>query len=147
MMINKFFSLGVTIGITATKTIGIPVDWRHNAEIGFIYQLNKKVSWGAHYHQTRQLKTITSGILYHLNEQIQLVAEIEKGTQRWFGFTVMLSSTFNEEWFLSGGYKAPSSSPFCHVSHLRRKLIFGAGLALHPLLGSSFQLTFSKLMQ
>jgi hypothetical protein len=106
--------------------------------------MNTKVSWGTHFRQYGQQKTITTGIAYQFTDQMELVAEIEKGSYNWFGFTLLLSAMLNNRWQAISGYKGHSGLSYCYMGYLHKKQILGAGLSFHPQLGSSIQLQFSK---
>jgi hypothetical protein len=145
LMLSKSLSVGISLGATYTKIIDTKMKLLPHAEVGFLNQLNKNVSWGAHYRQYGQEKTITTGLAYQFNEEIQLVAEIEKGSNQWFGFTVLLSTMIDKHWLTISGYKAHSSLSYCYIGYVQKKQILGAGISFHPQLGSSLQLHFSKL--
>jgi hypothetical protein len=79
-----------------------------------------------------------------LNEQLQLVAEIEKGSYNWLGFTLLLNTMLNENWLAMCGFKGHSGTPFSFIGRLHKNQIMGAGLSFHPMLGSSVEISFSK---
>jgi 3-deoxy-D-arabino-heptulosonate 7-phosphate (DAHP) synthase class II len=41
MMLSKSLSVGISVGAIASKVIGNRTRWLQQAEVGFIYQLNK----------------------------------------------------------------------------------------------------------
>ena len=147
MMLSKSLSIGVSVGAIGSKVIGNRTRWLPQAEVGFIYQMNKKISWGANYRQIGQIKTMSTGMACQLNEQLQLVAEIEKGSYNWLGFTLLLNTMLNENWLAMCGFKGHSGTPFSFIGRLHKKQIIGAGLSFHPMLGSSVEISFSKFFQ
>ncbi len=144
LMLSKSLSIGISVGAKGTIIIDNRIRWWPYTELGFVNQMNKKVSWGAHFRQYKQQKTITTGFAYQLSDQMQLVAEIEKGSYKWFGFTLMLNAMLNNRWQAISGYKGHSGLTYCYMGYLHKKQILGAGLSFHPQLGSSIQFSFSK---
>lgn len=147
MMLSKSLSVGVSVGTLCTKMSGNKTRWLPHAEVGFIYQMSKKISWGANYRQSGKTKAISTGMAYQLTEQFQLVAEIEKGSYNWLGFSLLVSTMLNEQWLAMCGYKGHSGTPFSFIGHLHKKQIMGAGLSFHPMLGPSVEISFSKFFQ
>lgn len=144
LMLSKSLSIGISVGAMGTIIIDNRNRWWPFTELGFVNQMNKKVSWGAHFRQYKQQKTITTGFAYQFSDQLQVIAEIEKGSHKWFGFTLLLSAMLNNRWQAVSGYKGHSGLSYCYMGYLHKKQILGAGLSFHPQLGSSIQLSFSK---